>query len=120
MYKIVKNNCISIVKGDYIKFPIELYIGTFPKRSVMQLEEGDTAYFGIMEAQDSFDQAILKKALTVDDLDEYGNLWVTLLPEDTINLDVGTYYYEIKVLYEEDGVEHIDTVINKSRFIVLD
>ncbi len=120
MYNITKNNVITIVKGDYTKFPIELYIGKFPYRSVMQLEEGDIAFFGIMCAKDGFDQAIVKKELTVDDLDEYGNLWVTLLPEDTINLDVGTYYYEVKVYYVEEEIEHIDTVINKSRLIVLD
>ncbi len=74
MYQITKNNCISIIKGDYNKFPIELYIGQFPKRSVIQLEEGDIAYFGVMEANSSFDQAIFKKELTVKDLDKYGNL----------------------------------------------
>lgn len=120
MYSIDTNNCVSIVKGDYCKFPLELYLGRFPKRQEFQLEENDTAYFGLFNSNESFDKAILKKTLTVSDCDEYGNLWVTILPEDTIGLAVGTYYYEVKVLYESDGVEHIDTVIQRTKFIVLD
>lgn len=115
------NNIINIIKGDYCKFPITLFKGRFPTRQKMVLENDDKAYFGIFDSNVSFDQAIIKKVLTKDNMDEYDNLWVTLLPEDTVNLAVGTYYYEVKALYkDEDNVEHIDTAVQRTKFIVLD
>lgn len=121
MYSITKNNVVSVVKGDTIRFPIELFIGKFPYKQQMELEDGDKAYFGIFDSNTSFDQAVIKKVLTKDDEDEYGNLWITLLPEDTINLEVGTYYYEVKVLYnDKKESNNVDTVIQRTKFIVLD
>lgn len=119
MYQVIKNNVITIVKGDYIKFPVQLHAGKFSKWIEYELEDNDTAYFGLMYPNTAFDQAILKKVLTKKDTDENGTLYVTLLPEDTIDLPSGIYYYEIKLLYtDENNVEHIDTVIQRSRFII--
>lgn len=31
MYQVIKNNVITIVKGDYIRFPVQLHAGKFSK-----------------------------------------------------------------------------------------
>ena len=119
MYQVTKNNIVTVVKGDYLEFPVILHGGKFPHWHEYILEENDIAYFGLMYPHTEFDKAIFKKVLTEKDADETGRLWITLYPEDTTNLHPGVYYYEIKVLYKDKlEVEHIDTLIQKTKFIV--
>ncbi len=125
MYLIKKNNVITLTRGDYLKIPVVITRGRFPYDTEWTLEEGDYAFFGLMEPNKFFDEAILKKELTSEDLDSEGNLYVEILPEDTMNLCPGVYYYEIKVLYKEfenseDYKTHIDTIVQKTKFILVD
>lgn len=34
MYKIRKNNVITLTRGDYLQFPVKLVTGEFPKQSI--------------------------------------------------------------------------------------
>lgn len=75
-----------------------------------------------MDPHQPFENALIKKAFTKKDEDKYGNLYVTLQPEDTIDLIPGTYYYAIKAIYtlgDEDEVR-IDTIIQRTKFIIVE
>lgn len=124
MYIIDKNNKVTLTRGDSMKLKVNLTFGTFPYQEEWALSEGDVVLFGLMLPNQPFENAILHKELTIEDYDSEGNLYVYINPEDTFDLLPGTYYYSIKVIYstEEDseGVSTVDTVIQKTRFILVD
>lgn len=122
MYVITKNKVITINRGDYASFMINLTIGKFPNEKVYPLKEGDILFFGLMEPNQHFENAFLKKELHYDDYDvEGGMLKLVLNPEDTIELVPGVYFYQIKLLREDsDGEVIVDTVIQKTRFNIVD
>ena len=55
MYQVIKNNVITIVKGDYIKFPVQLHAGKFSKWIEYELEDNDT-YFYIVAYSTNWDK----------------------------------------------------------------
>lgn len=120
MYHVDKNNVITINRGDYLKFPVALWTGTFPKREQIILEEGDLVYFGLMHPNEPFERAFVKREYTKDDVNSNGDLEIVLYPEDTLELYPGTYYYALKAIYEVDGEPIVDTLVQKTRFIVVD
>jgi len=122
MYLIKKNNIITLTRGDYLEFPLCLTVGEFPDKEIYELEDSDVVFFGLTFPHQPFEKAILKKEYTKDDLDENNNLIIKLLPEDTIRLLPGNYYYSVKILYhdEVDNISKIDTIIDKTKFILVD
>lgn len=123
-----KGNQAIMTRGDYFRFPVELWAGKFPRVERWLLEDGDFAYFGLMRPNESFENAVIKKELTVENTNRSGDLLVTLYPEDTVNLEPGTYYYEVKVLYKKDRYKEdeqkkdliIETAVQKTKFTILD
>ena len=101
---------------------IELKTGVFPFEKRYTLKEGDVLFFGLMEPNQHFENAIIKKELHYDDYDvEGGMLKVVFDPEDTIELVPGTYYYQIKLLRKDiDDEIIVDTVVQKTKFIIVD
>lgn len=124
MYIIQRNNVITLTRGDYLRFPVDMTMGQFPAVEKWVMEEGDMIIFSLMEYNQPFEKGVFQKQYTYKDLDENENLFVTILPEDTINLCPGTYYYAIKAIYKvSDGSDedtHIDTLIQKTKFIIVD
>lgn len=121
-YLIKKNKVITVTRGDYFSFSVELKKGRFPDEEVYVLSGDDVLFFGLMEPNQPFEKAILKKQFHYDDYDvEGGTLKIVINPEDTIGLIPGVYYYQIKVLYKDDGgTTHVDTVVQKTKFIIVD
>lgn len=122
LYLIKKNKVITMTRGDYLSLEIELKSGKFPNEIKYNLGEGDYLFFGLMEPNQPFEKAILKKEFTYDDYDiENGTLRIKIEPDDTLMLMPGTYYYQIKVLYKDEaGDTHIDTAVQKTKFIIVD
>ena len=121
MYSSKKNNVVSITKGDYSVIPVELVISTYPEYYTLKLEESDRVYFGLMAPNKSFDEAIIKKEFTVADVTPDGYINVKILPEDTLNLEPGVYYYSVKALYKlGDNDVRISTLVDKTKFIIND
>lgn len=123
LYLIRRNKVITMTRGDYLSIDIELKSGKFPNEKIYQINEGDIVFFGLMEPNQPFEKAILKKEFGYDDFAMEGQslIKIVLNPEDTIELAPGTYYYQVKVLYrDESGVTHIDTAVQKTKFIIVD
>ena len=117
MYHVYKNNVVSMNRGDYLEFVVELSQGRFPFQRKIEVNEEDTIYFGLMHAHEPFERSILKIEYTKKDLDSEGNLPIQIEPEDTIHLFPGVYYYEVKLLTEDSK---ITTIVPKSKFIIID
>lgn len=114
------NNIIYLYRGDSFCKPILINVGTKLKPIYYKLTDQDTLYFGLMEPNKAFEDAIIKKKYTVnDDTDEDGNTLLKIEPYETLNLSTGKYYYMVK-LQTVDSFQkvHVKTVIPMSQFFL--
>ena len=96
------------------------------------LQGNDAVYFVIMDPGQRFDEALVRKKLTIADADPLGNLSIAICPEDTLDLLPGKYFYSVKlhICHEELAPEtgkptgffddRVVTIINKTKFIICD
>ena len=121
MFAIYDNNLVDMNRGDSRSFPIFLNKGTMlePIRYVLQ-EEADKLVFYLCKPQESFQEAVLTKEMTSLDLDANGDAIIKFTPEDTLNLEPGVYFLEVKLYHTNyDKTEDVQTVITKKRFTIL-
>ena len=112
------NHIIKIARGDSVSFDFMIDLAT--KFDMPQLKytltDYDTVYFGIMLPHQPFEDAIIKKKYTRANMKEDGKILIEITSADTMNLESGIYYYEIK-LKTRLGVR---TLITKKKFVVGD
>ena len=118
--KIANNGIITMHAGDYFEAPLFLNVGEGCCPIQYVLEGDDKVFFGLMEPNQPFTHALIRKVLTVEDLDSYGNPLLVLRPEDTERIMPGLYYYEVKLLRTQNEHEYIDTVITKTKLYILE
>lgn len=118
------SNIITMTRGDSYIFDVTLFDEwNLTKR--YEIQENDSIYFGVMLPHQKFEDAIIKKKYTYDNVKSTGRISIRIAPEDTLNLDPGVYYYAVKIKIisiNEDGDSQIDvvTVVNKTKFIIND
>ena len=127
MFDIAKNGIITITRGDSAETSLYINIGTELKPFITKLGDNDKVYLGVMEPNQLFEDATIKKVYT--DKDQlYDDKKCPYLPisfdcEDTENLLPGVYYYSIKLYRPGDGLttkDRIDTIVPKRKFIIVD
>ena len=125
------NNIIVMNRGDTYEFDL-----TIDDEASMdgryRLTGDDAVYFGLMDPGQPFEVALLRKKYTVEDTDNMGNLYISIKPEDTLDLYPGKYFYAVKLHLNHDiidpntgiptgeRVDRVVTVINKTKFIICD
>ena len=84
------------------------------------LQDSDVLYLGIMEPNQPFETAIIRKRVTNKDIDDFGNLFVRFWPEDTLHVSPGKYYYQIKLQTVDNETKKLDveTVVDKTLFYI--
>ena len=101
MFNISNTNIITMNRGDTASFPLLLNAGTSIDPVPYSLTDGDSIYFYLCFPNEKFENAYLKKKYTKENMDEEGyNLIVTLTSEDTVDLPVGKYYYQVRIVGE--------------------
>lgn len=141
-----KNNVITITRGDIaiIEFEVsENCKAVFDSywevdKTYYEFSEGDTIYFGLMDPFQLFEKALIRKRLRYgDNPTPYGEgiyqgsegnkVIIVLTPEDTETLIPGTYYYSIKLRYQESSEGYSDalptaihTLIQNTKIYVVD
>lgn len=120
MFKIASNGIITVNRGDSFELPVTLNIGSSVARVMYTLKETDVLYLGVMEPNQPFETAILRKKFTYADLDSDNNINIRFWPEDTVCLLPGKYYYQIKLetVDEKTGRKDVETVIDKTLFYI--
>lgn len=112
------SNIIKLNRGDTYEFELSI---TNDDGTPYILKEDDKVYFGVMEPNDVFECSFLRKVLKAGD-----ELKITLSHYDTCNLLSGLYYYSVKLemnhtIFETgDRLHKVVTIINKTKFILLD
>ena len=132
MFKISENKIITVSRGD--SFSLDVFVnlgyGCCPVQYIPK--EGDKVYFGLMEPNQPFEFALIRKVFGENDVNpDNGLVHMEFKPEDTEYLLPGLYYYSVKLatpIYEdsEDSDEEIEpryevsTVIAKTKFYIID
>lgn len=121
MFSVDTNNIISVTRGDSFSLPLFINEGSDLKPIRYIIQPGDTIYFALMQCNQYFENAIVKKVFTSANLNENNDIIITFNPEDTEQLIPGKYYYQIKAkLLNEDGNYIVNTIIDKTEFFILE
>ncbi len=104
MLNLTKNRVLTFKRGDTCSFPLFINAGTQLNPFRFDLRDYPTAYilFAVMEPNQDFDKAILKKTYTYKDINTNGDVVIKFAPKDTAFLAPGKYYYEIKLYVPAD------------------
>lgn len=113
-------NIITINRGDSFEFIVNIVDN---QGNPYTMRNNDAVYFGIMDINQPFENAIIKKKFTKEDCTEQGELLISLTPEDTLDFSAGRYYYAVK--FRQDCGQSkkystkVWTIINNTKFIIL-
>lgn len=120
MFKISSNGIITVNRGDSFELPISLQTGDVMNPVNYTLQQGDVIYLGIMEPNQPFETAIVRKKFEYNQLDENNNIYIRFWPNDTVCLLPGKYYYQVKIqTYDvENNKWDVETVIDKTLFYI--
>lgn len=117
----VSNNMIELTRGDSARYPLFINQGSDIEPFRYDLRDKDELYLGIMEPNQPFECALVKKKYTKASirLDQDDNILIKIEPEDTVALIPGKYYYQIKLRkYTEYDDYDVITIIDKTEFWV--
>lgn len=111
------NQILKITRGDSFVLPIFINLRNRldPERYI--LLDGDKLYFSVMEAGKSFEESLIKKILTSENLNKHGDPVLEFTPNDTEFVVPGRYYMQIKLLLADGTVL---TILPKKQFIIGD
>ena len=113
---------VKIFRGDSNKLVLNIKSGNSLNYSDYSLEQDDVVYFGLMEVHQKFEDAILKKVYTSQDVNEEGNIIIDINPLDTEYLLPGKYYYSIKMKKNKtskDDDYDVCTLVKETEFWIL-
>ena len=122
MLDISNNGIIQLTRGDSLKLPLFINANTDSDPIRYTLKSSDTIYFALLEPNQRFEDAILKKVFTYNSpKTEFNDIWITLKPSDTEELLPGKYYYTLKLksIDNDSNEEFIRTIIPEKEFWIL-
>ncbi len=123
MFNIAFNGIITVNRGDSFSFPLTINFGTSLDPLNYGLGELDKVYFAVMEPNQPFETALIKKVFTRADVNENNEIMIKFKPKDTLCVLPGKYYYQIKLqrFNSNDPEDYdVDTVIDKTQFFILE
>ena len=120
MYFALPNLHIRLCRGDTQNIILTLYEGERLTATKYVLKDNDNVYFGVMEPNSYFEEALIRKKLSKEDLDENNELVIKLHTTDTLTLLPGLYYYQIKLnRYNEELQDYeIHTLVKQTPFYI--
>jgi hypothetical protein len=120
MLDIANNGIIRVSRGDSFRMPLFIDCGTPSDPMRYTVGTKDEVYFGVMEANQPFEYALIKKKYTIEDVNEDGDVVIEFTPEDTLMVIPDLYYYQVKVrLYNANTNDYeVHTVVPKTKFFI--
>ena len=120
MFRISDNGIISVNRGDSFELPLFINQGTSVEPMRYVLKEKDELFVAVMECDQPFETALIRKRYTINDLNTNGDVLVRFDHEDTVSVIPDQYYYQVKVRIYNEGRDTYDvhTVIPKTKFFI--
>lgn len=111
-----KNNRIAFPRGEDFSAPLFLNKGTDLKPIRHILSDGENIYLSIMEPNKPFEDGIIRKVFTKDNLNQFGDVLIEITHDDTRCLLPGKYFYQIKgeLFDPRDKKLKVNTVVQKT------
>lgn len=110
MYFIRDLNNIQHHRGDSLEIELKIFSGELLDFKVYIPQEGDELYWALMEPNQPWECAIVKKKL------DPSNLKLSLKPKDTMCLYPQQYYHQFKLRKGDD----VYTLCPKSSFYIVE
>lgn len=120
MFDISGNGIITLTRGDSFSLDVFVNLGTKLQPIQYVLQPGDKLYFALMEPNQSFEHALIRKEFTNENLDEDDYVVMDFSSEMTEFLMPGQYYYMIKLVRTIDDKQIVDTITSKTKFFIVD
>ena len=123
MFNITYNGIVTVNRGDSFEIPILINFGTNLEPLLYKVTPNDILYMGIMEPNQPFEAALIRKKCTIEDVDGSGNVVFKFRPQDTQCVLPGKYYYQVKLQRFNSNTPDdytVDTVIPKKQFFILE
>lgn len=112
---------LRVHRGDTFQYPIIINAGSVLHPTRYSLQENDKLYVGIMEPNQPFEFAILKKVYTESsEKTDKGDTLLKLNPIDTQYLHPGTYYWQAKLVQTDGDDQIVTTVVDKTLFYIVE
>ena len=103
---------VQLHRGDTFSLDCTIYSGNNLDRKLYKIDEKDEIYFALLEPNQIWEDALVKKKYTSNFESK-----IDLLPNDTKCLLPGLYYYQIKLRKSENEVY---TLCNRSKLYILE
>ena len=117
MFIIDDTGNVTLTRGDSFRVPLFINKGTELKPSRKELGDNDFVYLGIMEPNQPFEKALIRKKYDKNnEKTDDGDIIVKLGHSDTVQLLPGKYFYQVKFVNEVEDI--VDTIIDKKEFII--
>lgn len=97
-YRVELLTPLNVFRGDTFSIPVKINTGTNIEPVYYEMTENSYLYVGVTEPHQKFENAIIRKKYTKESQIADNVIPVSLLPEDTICLEEGVYYIEMKLL----------------------
>lgn len=121
MIEVDKNNILSITRGDTFQIPLFINKGTDMDPLRYVLKDNDEIYLAVMQPNQCFETAILKKKFTKANLNKFNDVLIRFEHDDTVCLLPGSYFYQIKGKIENEyGGFDVVTIIQKTELSILE
>ena len=121
MLSISNEGIIELSRGDYAEIPLFINQGNklMPIRYCIIRDQGAVIHFGVRKLSESFDCASIKKMYNIrSDFTDQKDIIIKLVPEDTLKLSPGKYFYSVKVSRPSAGGYSMITAITDKPFII--
>lgn len=121
MFNINFNGVVNVSRGDSFEIPVKIVVRNKMDKVDYEVKNTDLIYLGVMEPNQPFETALIRKKCTIEDMDENGNIVFSFTPEDTQCVLPGRYYYQVKLqTFNEDGSYNVYTVVDKTLFFIVE
>lgn len=121
MFNIAFNGIITVTRGDSFTMPLTINMGNELMPVRYTLQSNDVLYFAVMEPNQPFETALIRKKYTAEDVNENGDVVIRFRPQDTQCVLPGKYYYQAKLqTFNSSNPDDYDvaTVVDKTLFWV--
>lgn len=123
MFNVSYNGIITVNRGDSFTAVMALNAGNELNPIEYEMTPDSFVYFAVMEPNQPFEDAILKKKLDIDDMNDNGDIVIQFKPQDTQCLLPGRYYYQVKLQVcdpDDYSKYEVHTIIDKTQFFILE